>query len=157
MAIGSRTSTFAHVMERAGLGAAGALCGLFVGAHGVQHGVQELSSIELVFAMMVVGAVGFYLGIDLPSRNPLLKKSLAEDGHTVSNADPIENLSAIGTFIAPMAALLSVYSIIVVDVDAHRLWSIVTGLGWLSGVSMQIVAGMAARLRRRTSAQTNIS
>lgn len=59
--------------------------------------------------MMVGGAVGFYLGINLPSRNPFLKKSQAQGGGTVAKPDPLETLSAIGTFIAPMAALLSVY------------------------------------------------
>lgn len=156
MAIGSRTSTFAHGMERAGLGAAGAACGLFVAANLVRAGVHGLSSIEFIFAMMVVGAVGFYLGIDLPPRDSFLKKSRAEGERTVSRADPVETLSAVGTFIAPMAALLSVYYI-VVDVDAHHRWSIFNGVGWLVGVSMQIVAGMTARFGRRKSMQANVS
>ena len=65
-----RFSTFAHVTERVGLAMAGASGGLFVAA-GVSHASTEiLQSIGIVFAMIALGAVGFYLGIDVPSSNP---------------------------------------------------------------------------------------
>lgn len=155
MAIDSRRNTFAHVLERAGLGAAGASCGLFVAAHLARAGVQELSSVEFIFGMMLLGAVGFYLGIDLPPRDSPLRTAQEQTPGSISTFDLVETLSALGTFIAPMTALLSVYYIIA-DVNARHLWSVVIGIGWLCGGMMQVIAGTIARLRRRTFEQPEV-
>ena len=62
-----RTSVrrFAHVLERVGLAMAGAACGLFVSAH-VGSSIGFLTTQGFLLIMMIVGAVGFYLGIDTP-------------------------------------------------------------------------------------------
>lgn len=138
----SRSSRIAHVMERAGLGAAGAACGLFVAAHLAHAGVQSISSLEFILTMMAAGAAGFYLGIDLPARRPSADHLLAWQ------VDSAEMLSAFGTFLAPVAALLSV-AYIILDVDARHVWSVVIALGWVLGVTMQISSGAIARFRRR--------
>lgn len=52
------------------------------------------------------------MGTDLPSRNSFLKTSQTAGGGTVVKADPVETSSVILPFIAPMAALLSVYHIV---------------------------------------------
>jgi hypothetical protein len=140
MAIRSRTSRLAHVLERAGLATAGASCGLFVAAHLVKEGNPALMSLGFVFAMMIGGAVGFYLGIDLPPRDP-------EVAAGSSRVDPVELLSAIGTFLAPVAALVAVVNIIL-DIDPRPGSALVLALAWLLGVVMQIIAGLTARFTR---------
>ena len=65
MTMRSRVRKFAHVLERSGLAMAGAAAGLFVAAH-VGTSVAALTSQGFLLIMMVVGAVGFYLGIDTP-------------------------------------------------------------------------------------------
>jgi hypothetical protein len=135
MGIRSRTSRFAHILERIGLALAGASCGLFVAAHLGRTGIEILASLAAVFAMTVYGAIGFYLGIDIPPHAAL-------DGKT----DSAEILSAIGTFLATVAAFISV-CIIVVDSDPHIIWTMVIWAWWLLGVTLQIVAGAIARIR----------
>ena len=141
MPIRSRTSRLAHILERAGLAAAGASCGLFVAAHLVKEGSSLLMSGGFVLAMMVAGAVGFYLGIDLPPR----ESEPAQPAAGVA-ADPVELLSAVGTFLAPLAALVSVMRI-VLDIDPRPAIATTIAVGWLAGVIMQIIAGITARFR----------
>jgi hypothetical protein len=61
----STISRWAHVLERTGLALAGAACGLFVAAHVGRADNDLIGSAAAVLAMMVYGAAGFYLGIDL--------------------------------------------------------------------------------------------
>jgi hypothetical protein len=143
MAIRSRTSRLAHVLERAGLAAAGASCGLFVAAHLVKEGIPALMSIGFVFAMMIGGAVGFYLGIDLPPRDPPAG-AIAEGARAT---DPVDVLSALGTFLAPVAALVAVANIIL-DIDPRPSVALTLALCWLAGVVMQLIAGITARFGR---------
>ena len=139
MAIRSRTSRLAHILERAGLATAGATCGLFVAAHLVKEGNPALMSLGFVFAMMIGGAIGFYLGIDLPPRD--------EAAAGAGRVDPVEMLSAVGTFLAPVVALVAVANIIL-DIDPRPGSALVLALGWLLGVAMQIIAGLTARFTR---------
>jgi hypothetical protein len=141
MPIRSRTSRLEHILERAGLAAAGASCGLFVAAHLVKEGTPLLMSGAFVLAMMVAGAVGFYLGIDLPPRE-------SEPAQTAAGSatDLVELLSAVGTFLAPVAALVSVLRI-VLDIDPRPAIATIIAVGWLAGVAMQIIAGITARFR----------
>jgi hypothetical protein len=60
--------------------------------------------------------------------------------------DPVELLSATGTFLAAVAALVSVYAIVLDEVP-QRVWEFVVGSWWLLGVLMQIGAGLISRLR----------
>jgi len=85
--------------------------------------------------MTCYGAIGFYLGIDIPAH-------AAFAGRT----DPAELFSAIGTFLAATAAFVSVCSI-VIDTDSHVTWTAIVWGCWLIGVTFQIVAGAIARLR----------
>jgi hypothetical protein len=152
MAIGSRSNSLAQVMSSTGLAAAGASSGLFVAAHLAKAGIESMSSIEFIFAVMVSGAIAFYLGIDLPARR--FEQSRAGVVSIALEATPVETLSALGTFLAPVAALLSVYYIIF-DVDARHVWSIVIGLSWLLGTTLQIAAGTIVRFGRSGSLQAN--
>ena len=66
----STISKWAHVLERIGLASAGASCGLFVAAHVGRANIDLIGSAAAVLAMMLYGAAGFYLGIDLPPAPP---------------------------------------------------------------------------------------
>src|ERR1700694_5807090 len=62
----SAISRWAHIIERIGLALGGGSCGLFVAAHVARADVDLLGSSVAILAMMLYGAAGFYLGIDLP-------------------------------------------------------------------------------------------
>src|ERR1700720_3884287 len=66
----STISRSAHALERTGLALTGASCGLFVAAHVGRADIDLIGSTAAVLAMMLYGAAGFYLGIDLPPAPP---------------------------------------------------------------------------------------
>src|SRR3954447_19566967 len=134
----TRVAKFAHVLERLGLAMAGAASGLFVGAH-VGSSIAPLTSQAFILVMMLGGATGFYLGIDTPP----LDAAVAARPPTVDAADL---LSALGTFLAALAAFASV-TVIVLREDLHVAGTILIMAGWVIGVTMQIVAGAIARSR----------
>jgi len=140
----SRARKFAHVLERCGLAMAGAAAGLFVAAL-VGSNIAALTTQGFLVTMMIVGAVGFYLGIDtppLPFHEP--HEEPADDPGR--NIDAAELLSAVGTFLAALAAFVSVV-VIVLREDPHIFWTAVIMAGWVVGVAMQIIAGAIARIR----------
>lgn len=125
---------------------AGAASGLFVGAH-VGSSIAALTSQAFILLMMIAGAIGFYLGIDTPQ----MSFHLPEEGEEISlggQIDSAEFLSAVGTFLATLAAFASV-GVIVLRVDPHLFWTTMIMVGWVVGVAMQIIAGTIARLRDR--------
>ncbi len=132
-------SRVAHVIERCGLAMAGAMCGTFVAAQLAKANVAPFDSMAFIVSMVLLGMVAFYVGIDLP-RMP--GRPTGED----ERVDAVEVLSAAGTFLATVAALISVFSI-VFDEAPQRLWEFVVGSWWLGGVTMQVVAGSIGRLR----------
>jgi hypothetical protein len=134
----SRVRRFAHILERIGLAMAGAAGGLFVGVH-VGSSISALRSEAFLLIMMVCGAVGFYLGIDTPPA-PFHPR---DDS---SKVDAAEFLSAVGTFLAALAAFSAV-GIIVLRDETHIFWTTTILLGWTVGALMQIIAGAIARLR----------
>jgi hypothetical protein len=136
-----RVRKSAHVLERLGLAMAGAGSGLFVGVL-VGSNVGVLTSQGFLLLMMIGGAVGFYLGIDTPP----LPFHPANGG--VDEIDTAEFLSAVGTFLATGSAFASVGAIVLRH-DPHIAWTSMIMAGWLIGVTMQIIAGAIARLRRR--------
>ncbi len=70
MVVRSRTSRIAHVLERVGLAMMGASGGLFVAVLLAKVGIEVLTFPVGTFAIMIYGAIGFYLGIDLPRKHP---------------------------------------------------------------------------------------
>jgi hypothetical protein len=134
-------SRLAHVVERVGLAVAGTLCGLFVGADVIRaHAAFE--SIGFIMMMCLIGTAGFYLGIDVPRNRAI---DLRNRGLAVG-VNPVEWLSATGTLLTAMAALVSVTSI-VLDEAPQSTVTILVGCGWLVGATLQIGAGAMARLR----------
>lgn len=132
-------SRVAHVIERSGLAMAGAMCGMFVGAQLAKANVALFESVGFIASMVLIGLIAFYVGIDVPR----LPASPASERESI---DAVEVLSAAGTFLASVAALISVFSI-VFDEAPQRLWEFVVGSWWLGGVAMQVAAGSIGRLR----------
>jgi hypothetical protein len=125
----------AHVIERTGLAMAGAMCGTFVAAGLTRVNATWFDSAPFIAAMVLFGMIGFYLGIDIP------RLRLAAGARP--RVDPVELLSATGTFLATVAALVSVYCF-VFD-EALGGFDYVLGSWWMVGVAMQIGAGVAGR------------
>jgi hypothetical protein len=142
----SHVREFAHVLERFGLAMAGAASGLFVSAL-VGSSIAALTSQAFLLIMMIGGAVGFYLGIDTPP----LPFHTANDPRSsegwVGKIDTPEFLSAVGTFLAAFSAFASV-GVIVLRHEAEIVWIWMIMAGWVVGITMQIVAGAIARLRK---------
>jgi hypothetical protein len=128
----------AHVLERAGLAMAGAACGLFVAAYMARTQIDILTAAWMILAVMIIGALGFYLGVDVPSpgRPP-------EEGE---GPDRVEILSAAGTFLAALMTLVSV-AVVILDLYPRLFWPAIILLGWLIGAILQIAAGIIARIR----------
>lgn len=137
-----RVRRFAHFLERIGLAMAGAASGLFVAAH-TGSAISFLTTQAFLLAMMIGGAVGFYLGIDTPQ---LSFHPNGGQGNSTARIDAAELLSAIGTFCAAITAFVSVAVIVLRD-EPHIAWTVLILIGWVLGISMQIVAGAIARTR----------
>jgi hypothetical protein len=140
-----RIRKFSHVLERTGLAMIGAASGLLVAAH-VGSSIASLTTQFFLLIMMIGGAVGFYLGIDIPplafDRSEQERSSRDPSG----KVDSAEFLSAVGTFLAAIAAFASISFIVFRD-DPHIFWTMMIMLGWTAGVVMQIAAGAIARFR----------
>jgi hypothetical protein len=140
----SAVSKGAHVIERIGLAMAGAAGGLFVAAHMVRADI-EMGSGFLPLAMLLYGAIGFYLGIDLPP--PLQNPNLPVPPGHGQKTDAVELFSAAGTFLTALAAIVSVYAI-VTDERIHSVIVLLIGIGWAIGATMQVTSGIIARVRQ---------
>jgi len=143
MTMRMRVRKFAHFLERIGLAMAGAASGLFVAAH-TGSSISALTSQAFLLIMMIGGAVGFYLGIDTPQLafNPVN----GGKGSSTTRIDAAELLTATGTFCAALTAFVSVL-VIVLREEPHIGWTVMILIGWVLGISMQIVAGAIARTR----------
>src|ERR1700724_1921483 len=102
----SALSRWAHILERTGLALTGASCGLFVAAHVGRADIELIGSAATVLAMMFYGAAGFYLGIDLPPAPPDHRMHLLLRHGLGSAAETVELLSAAGTFLAAVGAVV---------------------------------------------------
>jgi hypothetical protein len=138
------------VLERIGLALTGGACGLFVAAHVGRADIDLIGSAAVVFAMMIYGAAGFYLGIDLPHLPPDHQMHLPLRHGLGTKADAIELLSAAGTFLAAVAAAVSVSSIIL-DEIAHPAGALLIWVAWTIGATLQIAAGVIARRKAEAS------
>jgi heme/copper-type cytochrome/quinol oxidase subunit 1 len=147
----SHLNGFAQVVERIGLAIMGALCALFVAAFVARADIEEINSLGVLFSVIVYGSIGFYLGtsiLSLPSGTPSRAFSNTDPS---PGTNPIALVSAIGTFLAAVGGLVSVYMIIFDEVPPF-IWNIGIGIGWMLGVLLQLAAGTAARLGQFTGA-----
>jgi hypothetical protein len=135
----------AHLFERAGLALVGAAAGLFVG---IQTGasIPAFTNSTFLLVMTIVGAVGFYLGIDTPPHR-LQAIPVNLPGHRLDGRiDASELLTAVGTFLAALATFISVALIVLVLDTAPRPAAALLAL-WGVGALMQVAAGAIARWR----------
>jgi len=149
----STISRSAHVLERIGLALTGASCGLFVAAHVGRADIELISSATAVFAMMIYGAIGFYLGIDLPHPPADHDMHLPLRHGLGTRIDAVELLSAVGTFLAAVAAVISVSSI-VMDETPKASSALLICLAWAVGAALQIAAGIIARKHANAADQS---
>jgi hypothetical protein len=144
----SLLSKRAHIIERSGLATAGGSCALFVAAQVCRTDIDLLGA-GAILIVMLCGALGFYLGIDLPPppehhpQLPLLRTHY-------SRTDGVELLSAFGTFLASITAFISVWIIVLDEAVPRNLAFSIAGC-WAIGAAMQITAGILARARKPTS------
>ncbi|RZN12095.1 hypothetical protein CWO91_05985 [Bradyrhizobium genosp. SA-3] len=132
----------AHLLERIGLAAVGATCGLYVGATLLRQKGGLFESGWIVLLMMIYGAVSFYIGIDL-SRT-FARKSISSTSEEYNGSEAVEIMSAAGTFSAAIAATLSV-SILVLDQSLPNGLIVFVAGCWMVGSSLQVAAGTMAR------------
>ncbi|MBR0961081.1 hypothetical protein [Bradyrhizobium japonicum] len=131
----------AHLLERIGLAAVGASGGLYVGATVLRQKAGLFESGWIVLITMLYGALGYYVGIDLSGKAQRPTSSISEEWN---GSEPVEIMSAAGTFGAAIAATLSV-SILVLDQNLpNGLIGFVAGC-WAVGSSLQVAAGTMAR------------
>lgn len=87
------------------------------------------------------------LGINIPSLPFGAPYCALSDGGSVPSISPLALVSPAGTFLAAIAALVS----IVVDEVPPVIWIIGIGFWWTFGVLLHLAAGTAARLAQFTS------
>lgn len=140
----STLSKLAHVIERSGLALVGAACALFVAE--VSRFIEQIGSGEAVLATVILGAAGFYLGIDLPQPPADYRSRLPQVHGLGTNADMVELLTATGTFLTSAAAVVSVSSIVLGETVNASTADIIY-LSWGVGATMQTAAGIIARVK----------
>ncbi len=145
----SNVNRFAQVMERIGFAIMGALCGLFVAALVAKANIEEINSLGVLFSVVLYGSIGFYLGTNIPSLSFGASSRTFSDAGLGPRTNPIALVSATGTFLAAVAALVSVYMIVFDEVPSF-MWNVGIGFGWMLGVLLQLAAGTAARLGQFT-------
>ena len=138
----SNLSRLAHVIVRIGLALTGTACGLFA-AEVSARSIDLVGSVEAMLAMMLYGAAGFYLGIDLPQPRRGLGTS----------ADMLELLTAAGIFLTAMAAVVSISSIVLGETVEASTAGIIS-LSWAIGATMQVAAGIIARIKLARAVKT---
>ena len=146
----STLSRSAHVIARIGLALTGTACGLFVAE--VSARSIDLVSVEATLAMMLYGAAGFYLGIDLPQAPPDHHMHPPRRGLGTS-ADMLELLTAAGIFLTAVAAVVSISSIVLNETVEASTARIIC-LSWAIGATMQIAAGVIARIKLARAVKT---
>ena len=142
----STLSRSAHVSGRIGLAVIGTACGLFVSELGARS--IDLVSVEAMLAMMLYGAAAFYLGIDLPQAPPgPPRRGLG------TSAEMLELLTAAGIFLTAVAAVVSISSIVLGEAVEASTAGIIC-LSWAIGATMQIAAGVIARIKLARAVKT---
>ncbi len=140
----SHLNGFAQVVERIGLAIVGALCGFYVAALVARANIEAINSVGVLFSVVLFGSIGFYLGTNIPSLPSGAARRAPSESGSAARTNPIALASATGTFLAAVAALVSVY-VIVFDEVPPVIWNIGIGLWWMLGVLLQLAAGTAAR------------
>ena len=148
----STLSRSAHVIARIGLALTGTACGLFV-AEVSARSIDLVGSVEAMLAMMLYGAAGFYLGIDLPQAPPDHHMHLPPRRGLGTSADMLDLLTAAGIFLTAVTAVVSISSIVLGETVEASTAGIIC-LSWAIGATMQIAAGVIARIKLARAVKT---
>ncbi|RXT51454.1 hypothetical protein [Bradyrhizobium betae] len=132
----------AHLLERIGLAAVGASCGLYVGATLLRQKDGLFESGWIVLITTLYGALSYYVGVDLSGS--VARKSISSASEEWDGSEPAEIMSAAGTFGAAIAATLSVIILVLDQNLPSGLIAFVAGC-WVAGSSLQVAAGTMAR------------
>ncbi|WP_354099296.1 hypothetical protein [Bradyrhizobium sp. S3.2.12] len=133
----------AHIVERTGLAMVGGAGGLYVAVGLMRMETELFRNGWMVLLMVLYGAFGFYVGIDLPNRRAQTV-NFTRPGEWSFGTDAAAMASAAGTFFAAIAVFLSV-GIIVLDHTMRDGFSVLVGCCWAIGTSFQISAGAIGR------------
>ena len=125
------------IAKRAGLGISGALNGAIATAYLMDAGVTFFDPVGMAAALMIFGWTGGFIGVTPTGSGP----------HPLQKGpQPEETLSAAGTFIANAVAFIAA-CLLLSHVPSTIPRAIAIGFCWLFGVTLQIAAGILARLR----------
>jgi hypothetical protein len=128
------------MIGRAGLAVLGALSALFVAALVGKADIDGINCLAALLGSVLYACLGFYLGIDIPALPPELTAA-----HASERGDLLLLLSAVGTLVASLAALLSL-SVFVFEASPAVTCVLAIGVAWFFGVTMQLVAGSLGRI-----------
>jgi len=138
---GSFTNRLSRAIGRTGLAVLGALSAMFVAALAGEADIGGMNTVAGVLGSIVYASLAFYLGIDIPGRPRSTQSSLGE------RPDLVLLASAIGTFVASLAALVALF-LFVFDASPAVVCILAISLAWLVGLTMQLVAGGISRMLR---------
>jgi hypothetical protein len=96
----------------------------------------------MAVALMIFGWTGGFTGVTVASS----QLAGRERERLSSGGDPSEVLSSVGTFVANVAALIAAW-LFLSSAPPTVLGAAAIGFWWLFGVTLQIGAGVLARLR----------
>lgn len=138
---GQEYARLPYLAKRAGLGISGALNGAITAAWLAEAGVTFFHPAVLATAMMIFGWSGGFIGVTI---EPFVVRQKAS--RLTKTAHPCEALSAGGTLVANATAFIAAWLLL-----SHAAPTIpravAIGFWWLFGVTLQIAAGLLARLR----------
>jgi hypothetical protein len=128
--------------KRTGLGMSGALNGAIAAAFLGYAGISLFDAVGMAAALMIFGWTGGFTGVTVASS----QLAGRERERLSSGGDPSEVLSSVGTFVANVAALIAAW-LFLSSAPPTVLGAAAIGFWWLFGVTLQIGAGVLARLR----------
>jgi hypothetical protein len=128
--------------KRAGLGISGALNGAIAAAYLVDAGASFFDPIGMAAALMIFGWSGGFIGVSI---EPSVAAGRETD-RLHRTARPSEVMSAGGTFVANATAFIAAWMLLS-HAPPTTARAIAIGFWWLFGVTLQIAAGVLARLR----------
>jgi hypothetical protein len=131
-----------HLAKRAGLGISGALNGAITAAYLVDAGLFWFDPFTLAAALMIFGGSGAFVGVSVDLPVPAGR----DMDHLQQPPHPSERLSAAGTFIANATAFIAAW-LLLSHTPSTVPQAVAIGFWSLFGMTLQIAAGVLARLR----------
>lgn len=125
------------IVRALGLAVSGALNATAISAYLVYTGESFFAPLNMTLALVIYGLLGGFMGVEVGPR-------LAAPRRTRVGA--IDLMSSAGTLVANSAALAALW-VIFTETRSHVAWTVLVGFCWVFGVTLQIAAGILARLQ----------